>query len=61
MQLVRRKFADEPTNWDDLQQHTVYQWGSNDVFMELPMHIEGPLYLQGKIKLCEKYPNNAIR
>jgi len=67
VQLVRRKFSDEPSNWTQLQQrdadtpYTVYQWADRPVYVNVPVRTEGAMYLQGELKLCDDYPADASR
>jgi hypothetical protein len=61
VQLVRRKLADPPSGWSQVVPHTVYQWSNQDVDYELPVRIEGSCYLQGRLRLCQQYPNGDAK
>jgi hypothetical protein len=56
MQLVRRRMSNVPSNWSSLQTYTVYQWGNKDAQVQIPVRVEGPSLLQGRLRLCEDYP-----
>lgn len=57
VQLVRRKLADPPSGSSQVLPYTVYQWSHHQVEYELPARIEGPCYLQGRLRLCHHYPD----
>ena len=61
VKLVPRKLSTtEPDNWTTINQYTVYQWNADKtVVADLPLHVEGPAYLQGKLDLAEGYPYDA--
>jgi len=61
VQLVRRKLADPPSGWSQVVPYTVYQWSSRNVDYELPVRIEGPSYLQGRLRLCHRYPDGDAK
>jgi hypothetical protein len=59
VQLVRRKLTPAPAAWNSAQNYTVYQWSASEAKIELPVRITGPVYLQSRIMLCERYPTDA--
>ena len=62
VQLVPRKMPDPPSTWKNLQSYTVYQWktgSSDEVELELPVRVEGPVCFQNEIDLCGSYPHDA--
>ncbi len=61
VQLVRRKLSDPPDGWSNVLPYTVYQWANRNVDYELPVRIQGPCYLQGRLRLCHYYPNGDAR
>jgi len=61
VQLVRRKLADPPSGWSQVVPYTVYQWSSRTVDYELPARIEGSCYLQGRLRLCNRYPDGSAK
>jgi hypothetical protein len=60
VQLARRKLADVPANWGNLQKYNIYQWSDQDAYVEVPVRSEGPVLLQGRLRLCSKYPPDAL-
>ncbi len=56
VQLVPRAVPAELTNWSDVLQYTLYQTEENEVLVELPCRIEGPVRLQEKLSVL---PNSA--
>jgi len=59
VQLVPRQLSTAPTGWESVSQYTLYQWGEEDVQIELPCHIDGPTYLSGPLSLAQSYPFDA--
>lgn len=59
VQLARRKLYPVPAGWTSLETPAVYQWANLNVYAQVPMRIEGPATLNGKVYLCTEYPTNA--
>jgi hypothetical protein len=59
VQLVRKKLVTEPANWSTLTGSTVYQFGSDDVYVQFPVRINGSATLLGKLFFCTEYPGVA--
>ena len=57
VRLAPRQLGAAPPDWPHMQQHTVYQWTADDFSVELPCRIEGPVWMQGRLELCESYPS----
>ncbi len=58
VQLVRRRLSETPSNWDDLQNYTVYQWANKNVYVQPPVRIEGPVRQTGRLYLSHEYPDD---
>lgn len=58
VRLVPRKLADEPSDWPTMQQYTVFQTKSDHFEIDIPCRLEGPVRVQGKLKLALHYPND---
>jgi hypothetical protein len=57
VQLVRRKLTAEPANWNTLIANTVYQFQTKDVYLQLPVRIDGMATLMGRLSnFCTEYP-----
>ncbi|MDH3716561.1 MAG: LamG domain-containing protein [Planctomycetota bacterium] len=56
VQLVRRQMSPAITGWSDVQNHTIYQWQNENVYVEMPFRAEGPVHLQGPLRLFDDYP-----
>jgi len=56
VELTPRALSTQPADWASLQNHTVRQWKDDDVVCQTPVRVEGPVALQGPVKLCEDYP-----
>ena len=59
VKLVPRQLQPEPTNFSSMIQCTAYQTGSNDFQIEPRRRIEGPVRIQGQLKLFKQSPNDA--
>lgn len=59
VQLVPRSLAEAPSNWQSLQNFTLYQWSNQTVRWEGPSRVEGPVRLAGELQFCEEYPPNS--
>ncbi|PHS16991.1 MAG: hypothetical protein COA78_03355 [Blastopirellula sp.] len=53
MQLVRKQLASAPTDWDEIQSHQAYLFGTNTNRIEMPFQIEGDAYFHGPLDLAE--------
>lgn len=57
VQLVRRAFrSNNPTNWTNYLQPTVYQWSTSDAHVNFPVRIAGTSTFLGRLRLCTNYP-----
>ena len=56
VQLVRRQMSPAIAGWSDVQNHTIYQWQDENVYVEMPFRAEGPVHLQGPLRLFDDYP-----
>jgi len=57
MGLAPRTLADEPFDWKEMQDYTVFQTDDVHVPIDIPARIEGPVRLQKKLKIAGHYPN----
>jgi hypothetical protein len=57
VRLSPRQMPNEPTNWSAMTQNTVYQYAQDDFEVQLPCQVSGSLRLQGKLRLCDRYPS----
>jgi len=55
MRLVPRQTSPNPSNWSTLTSYTVYQMTGGDVTLSVPVHLDGPVRLQGKIDVAKAY------
>ena len=55
MQLVPRQLGPEPSNWSTMLDFTLYQREADKVELALPVHIEGPVRLQGEVDVHSAY------
>ncbi len=56
VRLVPRKLADEPHDWDTMQQYTVYQSKKDSFEVDIPCRFEGRVRVQGQLKIGANYP-----
>jgi len=56
--LTPRKLSDEPSDWAAMQRYTLYQTTTDDVSLDIPSRIEGPVRINGKLKVAPDYPND---
>ena len=59
VRLSPRAVGTEPTDWPTMQQYTLYQSKKDNFEIEIPCRIEGPTWIQGKLKLADDYPNDS--
>jgi hypothetical protein len=61
VQLVPRALGTTPSGWSTMQAYTLYQLDDDDARFELPFRVEGPVRLQGALRLGEGYawPSDA--
>lgn len=59
VQLARRAIQTQPSAWTNMQPHTVYQWSTNDAFVQFPCRIEGSACFQGRLQLCSWAPSSV--
>jgi hypothetical protein len=55
VRLIPRSLGSAPSVWAAAQQFTVYQKNGDEFNFDVPARIEGPVRLQGKLKLGEAY------
>jgi len=58
MRLVPRNLDAEPTDWPTMQTYTVFQAKEDDVKIDIPCRMEGPVRLQKKLIIAEHYPDD---
>ncbi|OHB81054.1 MAG: hypothetical protein A2V98_23445 [Planctomycetes bacterium RBG_16_64_12] len=56
--LTPRSVAAEPTDWVTMQKYTVYQSKSDSFEIDIPCRLEGPVRVQGKLRIAIHYPND---
>lgn len=57
VRLIPRALADEPADWSGMQNYTVYQSKKDPFEVDIPCRLEGPVRVQGKLKIATHYPN----
>jgi hypothetical protein len=55
VRFIPRQLADEPADWTNMMDYTVYQWTPGDFSMDLPFRIEGPVRIQATLALGWSY------
>lgn len=55
VQLVPRALGPAPTDWDTMLGYTLYQRGDDDIDINVPARIGGPVRLNGRLTLGEQY------
>jgi hypothetical protein len=55
VRLVPRQLASTPSNWSTMQNYTLYQLASQNVTLDAPCQVAGPVYLQGAVFLGDDY------
>ncbi len=57
VQLVPRQLSGEPAAWKSMTQRSLTQWNaSRTTKIDIPARIEGPVALQGELRLFDGYP-----
>jgi len=59
LRLVPRWLAEQPGDWDTMQQYTVYQAKKDSFEIDIPCRFQGRVRIQGQVKVAAKYPNQA--
>jgi len=59
LRLVARALDAEPTDWPTMQQYTVFQTKEDDVKIDIPCRMEGPVRLQKKLVIADHYPDDS--
>lgn len=61
VQLARRALNTGTSHyaWDDLQNNTIYQWGSETIDFHFPFKSSGNVILFGTLQFCSDYPSNS--
>jgi hypothetical protein len=59
MRLAPRKLAAQPADWPSMANFTVYQTRREDVNIDIPCRIYGPVRLQKKLRVPYQYPNDS--
>jgi hypothetical protein len=54
--LVPKTPDDQPADWSDFLNYTVYQTGPHNTEIDFPARVEGNLRLQKTLKFCDWYP-----
>ncbi len=58
VRLAPRQLDGEPSDWATMQRYTVYQWKKDSFELDIPYRLEGPVRVQGQLKLATRYPNH---
>ncbi len=58
VRLAPRELGKEPTDWVTMQKYTVYQSKKDPFEVDIPCRLEGPVRIQGKLKIAPHYPND---
>lgn len=53
VRLVPRKLADEPDDWDEIQDYTLYQYTGGAFRLSVPYRVEGAVRIQRSLNLSE--------
>lgn len=56
VQLVREKLNEAPSGWEFVRNFTAYQWSGSASYVEVPVRVDGPCWLQGPINIGADYP-----
>lgn len=59
VQLLRKQMVTEPANWSTITAQNVYQYSTQDAYVQFPVRINGTATLLGKLQFCTEYPGNA--
>ena len=59
VRLVPLKLADEPSDWQRMEQYTVFQTKNDSFEIDIPCRLEGRVRVQGRLKLAPHYPNDG--
>jgi len=57
VRLAPRSVAEQPSDWTTMQQYTVYQSKKDPFEVDIPCRLEGPVRVQGKLKIATHYPD----
>ena len=57
VRLAPRELGEEPTDWAKMQAYTVYQSKKDNFEVDIPCRLEGPVRIQGKLKIAPSYLN----
>ena len=60
VQVAGGKLSDAPPAWDSIQQFTLTQLESTNIEFNLPMRIEGDVFLSGTLRLGQHYPAEVV-
>ncbi|MCE9605270.1 MAG: hypothetical protein K8U03_10255 [Planctomycetia bacterium] len=56
--LVPKQVATNPTPWAGMQSYVLYQTGTDDLSVQLPLKVDGPVRFQGSLtNFCTTYPS----
>lgn len=58
VRLVPRALAEEPSDWDTIEQYTVYQSKQDSFEIDIPCRLEGAVRVQGKLEFAKHYPDD---
>lgn len=59
VELVRKKLQTPSSAWQLARNFTAYQWSANGSMFEVPVRVEGPLWMQGPMAIGADYPIDA--
>jgi hypothetical protein len=56
LRLQPKRLNKAPNVWPLVLPYTVYHWSGDDFQMQPPARITGPVYIDGRLSLCDDYP-----
>lgn len=59
VELVRKKLQTAPTAWQAARTFTCFQWSASGSAYEVPVRVDGPMWLQGSITVGSDYPADS--
>ncbi len=59
VQLVPRALSATPSDWTKFQDYTVFQHRDRDFSLHVPGRIDGPVWIQGNLRLANDYPKDS--
>ena len=58
VRLVPRRLVDEPSDWNQMQDYTLFQTKAETIELDIPCRIEGPVRAQGALTFAHHYPDD---